>query len=275
MSQHSPLPSAALTSLAPAASVRASVRALVGRPTRRAALAAALLLPLAACTSGASDGSAPDGTASDAGGAASDGGVAGADGLALVDPWVKAAEDGMTAAFGTLVNDTGRDLQLVAASTPASTEIELHETASDGSGGMSMQEKEGGFPIPAGGELVLEPGGNHLMLMDLTAPLQPGDEVELTLRCEDGTELVVDATVKDFAGAQEHYEPEDSSGSGASDAEGHGGDHGSGQGDDGHDEHEGHGGDEQDGHDADEHSSDEHGDGDAHGDDAAEQDGDE
>lgn len=266
MSQHSPLPSAALPSLAPAA----SVRALVGRPTRRAALAAALLLPLAACTSGASDGSAPDGTASDAGGAASDGGVAGADGLALVDPWVKAAEDGMTAAFGTLVNDTGRDLQLVAASTPASTEIELHETASDGSGGMSMQEKEGGFPIPAGGELVLEPGGNHLMLMDLTAPLQPADEVELTLRCEDGTELVVDATVKDFAGAQEHYEPEDSSGSGASDAEGHGGDHGSG-----HDGHEGHGGDEQDGHDADEHGSDEHGDGDAHGDDAAEQDGDE
>jgi copper(I)-binding protein len=150
-----------------------------------------------------------------------------------VDPWVKAAEDGMTAAFGTLTNDTGRDLQLIAASSPAAGMTELHETTSDGSGGMSMQEKEGGFPVPDGGELVLEPGGNHLMLMDLAAPLQPGDEVELVLDFEDGTELRVTATVKDFAGAQEHYEPEGSAGSGASDA---GGEH-AGHDGDGHDQH--------------------------------------
>ena len=215
MSQHSFLPSAA-------------------RPSRRAALGAALLLPLAACTSGPSGDSVSDG----GGAAASDGGGAlSAEGLALVDPWVKAAEEGMTAAFGTLANDTGRDLQLIAASTPSAGMVELHETASDGSGGMSMQEKEGGFPVPDGGELVLAPGGDHLMLMDLPAPLQPGDEVELTLQCEDGTELTVTATVKDFAGAQEHYEPEGSAGSGASDA---GGAH------DGHDAHDGHAG-----HDAD------------------------
>jgi len=215
MSQHSFLPSAA-------------------RPSRRVALGAALLLPLAACTSGPSGDSVSDG----GGAAASDGGGAlSAEGLALVDPWVKAAEEGMTSAFGTLANDTGRDLQLIAASTPSAGMVELHETASDGSGGMSMQEKEGGFPVPDGGELVLAPGGDHLMLMDLPAPLQPGDEVELTLQCEDGTELTVTATVKDFAGAQEHYEPEGSAGSGASDA---GGAH------DGHDAHDGHAG-----HDAD------------------------
>ena len=197
----------------------------LARPTRRAALAAALLLPLAACSSDPSDGS-------EAGGAASDGVGTSAEGLTLVDPWVKAAEEGMTSAFGTLTNATGRDLQLIGASTAAAGMIELHETAGDGSGGMSMQEKEGGFPVPDGGELVLEPGGNHLMLMDLAEPLQPGDEVELSLDFEDGTALTVTATVKDFAGAQEHYEPEGSTGSGASDA---GGDHG----------HEGH---EHDGH---------------------------
>ncbi|AXK46495.1 copper chaperone PCu(A)C [Brachybacterium saurashtrense] len=184
------------------------------RIPRRAALAA-LLLPLAACTTGG------DETASGTAGAgASDGGGTGAEELTLVDPWVKAAEEGMTAAFGTLVNRTGRDLQLIGASSPSAGMVELHETASDGSGGMSMQEKEGGFPVPDGGELLLEPGGNHLMLMDLAAPLQPGDKVELTLTCEDGTALTVAATVKDFAGAQEHYEPEGSSGSGASDAGG-------------------------------------------------------
>lgn len=214
----------------------------LARPTRRAALAAALLLPLAACSSDPSDGS-------ETGGAASDGGGTSAEGFTLVDPWVKAAEEGMTSAFGTLTNDTGHDLQLIAASTPSAGMVKLHETMGDGSGGMSMQEKEGGFPVPDGGELVLEPGGNHLMLMDLAAPLRPGDEVELTLQCEDGTELVVTATVKDFAGAQEHYEPEGSADSGASD--GGGGEH------DGHDadahDTDGHGG----------HGADEHGEGDA------------
>ena len=205
----------------------------LARPTRRAALAAALLLPLAACSSDPSDGS---GT----GGAASDGGGTSAEGLTLVDPWVKAAEEGMTSAFGTLTNATGRALQLISASTPSAGMVELHETMGDGSGGMSMQEKEGGFPIPDGGELVLEPGGDHLMLMDLAAPLQPGDEVELTLQCEDGTELVVTATVKDFAGAQEHYEPEGSAGSGASDG---GGEH-DGHDADGHGDHGGHSADE-------------------------------
>ncbi|WP_345742691.1 copper chaperone PCu(A)C [Brachybacterium paraconglomeratum] len=136
LSQHSLLPSLA-------------------RPTRRAALAAALLLPLAACSSDPSDGS-------EAGGAASDGGGTSAEGLTLVDPWVKAAEEGMTSAFGTLTNATGRALQLISASTPSAGMVELHETMGDGSGGMSMQKKEGGFPIPDGGELVLEPGGDHL-----------------------------------------------------------------------------------------------------------------
>ena len=203
----------------------------LARPTRRAALAAALLLPLAACSS---DPSAPSS------GAASDGGGTSAEGLTLVDPWVKAAEEGMTSAFGTLTNATGRALQLISASTPSAGMVELHETMGDGSGGMSMQEKEGGFPIPDGGELVLEPGGDHLMLMDLSAPLRPGDEVELTLQCEDGTELVVTATVKDFAGAQEHYEPEGSAGSGASDG---GGEH-DGHDADGHGDHGGHSADE-------------------------------
>ncbi|WP_341853970.1 copper chaperone PCu(A)C [Brachybacterium sp. GPGPB12] len=96
-----------------------------------------------------------------------------AEGLTLVDPWVKAAEEGMTSAFGTLTNATGRALQLISASTPSAGMVEPHETMGDGSGGMSMQEKEGGFPVPDGGELVLEPGGDHLMLMDLAAPRGP------------------------------------------------------------------------------------------------------
>lgn len=179
--------------------------------SRRTALLG-LLLPLAACTGGGESGNGSDAPADDS---------AAGGGVTVADPWVKAAEEGMTSAFGVLRNDTGTDLVLIGVSTPASPMVELHETASDGSGGMSMTEKEGGFPLPAGGELVLEPGGDHIMLMDLPAPLLPGDEVELTLLFEDGTEHPYTATVKDFTGAQEHYEPEGGTGSGASDHGGH------------------------------------------------------
>lgn len=198
--------------------------ARTARPTRRAALAAGLLLSLTACTGPGDD---------EAGTTAPPQDEPVGDDLTLADPWVKAAEEGMTSSFGTLRNDSGRDLVLIGVSTPASSMVELHETSSDGSGGMSMAEKEGGFPLPAGGELVLEPGGDHIMLMDLAAPLLPGDEVDLTLLFEDGTEHAYTATVKDFAGAQEHYEPEDGTGSGASDGGGH----------EGHD-HSDHGGEE-------------------------------
>src|SRR5699024_4731518 len=119
-------------------------------------------------------------------------------------------EAGMTSAFGTLTNTTDSELTLVAVTTSASTDVELHQTSSDGAGGMSMEEKEGGFSLPAdGGELLLEPGGDHIMLMSLTGPLLPGDEIDLVLVLDDGTEQTITATVKDFAGANENYHPEE------------------------------------------------------------------
>ncbi|MGO2755288.1 MAG: copper chaperone PCu(A)C [Brachybacterium alimentarium] len=207
---------------------------------RRAALASLLVLPLAACSAGGADGG--DGGDDSATGASDGGADATASGsITVTDPWVKAADDGMTAAFGTVVNGTGSDLVLTAVTTPATDMVQLHETTSDGSGGMSMQEKEDGFELPAGAELVLEPGGDHIMLMDLPEPLQPGDEIELTLVFSEGTEYPFTATVKDFTGAEENYAPgegdEASDGGGEHDEHGDHGDHDAEDAHSGHAEH--------------------------------------
>ncbi|OUZ12147.1 hypothetical protein BHE97_02860 [Aeromicrobium sp. PE09-221] len=126
--------------------------------------------------------------------------------LSMSDPWVKSADDGMTAAFGELANDGDDDVTVVAVTSPASPMIELHETVDDGSGEMTMREIEGGFVIPAGESMTLEPGGNHIMLMDLTGPIAAGDEVTFTLELSDGSTLDVEAPAKDYAGANENYE---------------------------------------------------------------------
>ncbi len=91
----------------------------------------------------------------------------------MTDPWAKAADSGMTAAFGTLVNDTDADITITSASSEASR-MELHEMAMGDDGQMVMRPKEGGFVVPAHGSQELAPGGEHVMFMDLSEPLSPG-----------------------------------------------------------------------------------------------------
>lgn len=128
-----------------------------------------------------------------------------ADAVTVKDAWVKAADDGMSAGFGVFVNDSDGDVTVVGAASEASLMIELHETVEDSSGQMIMQEKEAGFTIPAGSEYLLEPGANHLMLMDLPAPMTAGDTVEFSIEFEDETTLTFSAPVKDYTGANENY----------------------------------------------------------------------
>lgn len=126
--------------------------------------------------------------------------------LTLDDAWVKAADSGMTAAFGVLHNPTDQAVTLVSATSTASARVELHEVVM-ADGGMVMRPKEGGILVPAGGEHVLEPGADHIMLMDLVDPVEPGEDVALTLSFDDGTSLEVSAQAKEFEGGTEDYQP--------------------------------------------------------------------
>lgn len=172
--------------------------------TRRAVLSgvASLALVLAGCGDGASSGQAqptPDASASAAASAEATAG------LVVRDPWVKAADEGMTAAFGVLVNDTDADITIASVSTDISP-VELHEMAM-ADGAMIMREKQGGIVVPAGGSHTLEPGGDHIMLMDIAQPVRPGDEVSFTVTFADGETSQFTAVAKPFAGAEESYDP--------------------------------------------------------------------
>lgn len=132
-----------------------------------------------------------------------------ADTVTVTDVWVKSAESGMSAAFGELTNDGEADVTVVSAETGASAMVQLHETVTDDAGEMVMREIDGGFVIPAGGSLTLEPGASHIMLMDLTSPLVAGDEVTFTLTFSDDSTVEFTAPVKDYSGANENYEGDD------------------------------------------------------------------
>ena len=127
--------------------------------------------------------------------------------VTIENQWASSAETGMAAVFGTLSNKGDHEARIVSGESPIAGRVEVHEVVPDATGAMTMRPKEGGFAVPAGGTRELIPGGDHLMLMDLKEPLQPGADVSLTVVFEDGSTLPVTAQIRDFAGANEEYTP--------------------------------------------------------------------
>ncbi|MFF0294433.1 copper chaperone PCu(A)C [Kitasatospora sp. NPDC004615] len=124
--------------------------------------------------------------------------------VTVKDPWVKASDTEMTGVFATLVNNTGAKVTVVSGTSTVSAKTELHEVA-DVDGKPTMRPKAGGFVIEANGSHELKPGADHVMLMGLSKPVKPGDEVTVTLTLDDGKTLKFTAVAKAFAGGKEDY----------------------------------------------------------------------
>lgn len=171
-------------------------------------IVAASALALAGCSNSEQDStqndSAPE-TAANASAESDDDDADDADdALDFEDAVVRAmAEDAdMTAIFGTLVNESNEDIEIVAFSSSVDAGInEIHETV-DG----QMREMEEPLIIPAGESVALEPGGAHFMLMDVKEPVMAGDEVTVTVELADGsTEEFDDIPVRTIGAGDENY----------------------------------------------------------------------
>jgi len=106
-------------------------------------------------------------------------------GVRVTDAWVRAAPVGATAGAAYLVvTNTGPAAdRLVAGASPAANQVEVHEMSMDG-GVMRMRPVAGGLAVPEGGSVALKPGGYHIMLIGLKAPLRAGGTIQLTLTFE-------------------------------------------------------------------------------------------
>jgi copper(I)-binding protein len=124
--------------------------------------------------------------------------------ITLSNGWAKAANSGMSAAFGMVKNPSAQAVRVIGAYSSYAKAVQLHEVvAKDGS--MVMQQKAGGFAIPASGMLELKPGGNHLMFVGITKPITAGAQIPVTLITSDGGLLRVKVLAKVYNGANETY----------------------------------------------------------------------
>ena len=142
------------------------------RPTR----AIAVLLTAAALGPACSPGGAPD--------------------VIVSDPALGATGSEVAAMYLDFSNRGGDDA-VVAASCTCAEEVTLHIT--DHAGGRSKMVDADVLELPAGAEVRMGPAGSHVMLEQLTVPLQVGGSVEVTLEFERSDPRTIQVPIVELA----------------------------------------------------------------------------
>ena len=120
-------------------------------------------------------------------------GCQGSGGIAVTDARVGAPAGPNAALYFTASNEGGEPDVLVGASTDVAGAAEIHETTHDDDGTMGMRPVTS-LDLSVGETLTLEPGGLHVMLMDVT-PLDEGERISVTLQWQSAGEVEVEAEV--------------------------------------------------------------------------------
>lgn len=122
--------------------------------------------------------------------------------LVISQAWSRATPKGAKVGGGylTIENKGSSPDRLVGASADVAGKVEVHEMSME-HGVMKMRPLENGLTIAPGKTVKLGPGGYHLMMMDLKAPLKLGEKVPVTLDFEKAGKATVSLDVEGI-GAQ-------------------------------------------------------------------------
>jgi copper(I)-binding protein len=125
--------------------------------------------------------------------------------LSVRDAWIREAPPVASTLAGYMVieNHGPEPRKLIAAESAAFKAIELHRTMFEN--GIARMTPQDSVSIPAGGQVALEPGGYHLMLIGSAEPLRAGDEVTVLLTFDEGERTTVTLPVKKAAGGERHH----------------------------------------------------------------------
>ncbi|AMM86434.1 DUF1775 domain-containing protein [Martelella sp. AD-3] len=100
--------------------------------------------------------------------------------------------------FLSITNNGDTDDRLIAASSDAAGDLQLHNMRMDGEV-MKMYQMTDGIPVPAHETVELSPGGLHIMFMKLNGPLVEDTVVDVELTFEKAGKVTVPFAVKSIA----------------------------------------------------------------------------
>ena len=111
--------------------------------------------------------------------------------------WVRSAAEGrtITAAYFIACNKTAETRKITSVASPLTPIVEIHETTRSEDGAMKMRPVAD-IELPAGGMAHAKPGGLHVMLINLTAPIAAGESAPLTFTLDNDETITVTAAAK-------------------------------------------------------------------------------
>lgn len=112
-------------------------------------------------------------------------------------PYIRATPPGAAVAGGfmTITNHGKEADRLLGGSVEFAQKVEVHTMEMDGDV-MKMMKLSDGLEIPAGGSVVLKPGGFHVMFIKLNGQLKEGEKRQGILVFEKAGEIKVDFAVE-------------------------------------------------------------------------------
>lgn len=116
--------------------------------------------------------------------------------IEVEDPWARESPPMVTngAAYMTLVNRGDETDRLMSVSGEVAETIELHAHLMEGT--VMKMRKIQGIEVNPGEPAILQPGGTHVMLIGLKAPLVKGSSFPLTLHFEKAGDIPVQVAVR-------------------------------------------------------------------------------
>jgi periplasmic copper chaperone A len=117
--------------------------------------------------------------------------------VVVFHPWARATPGGSTigAAYLDIIGlKTAAGDKLVGASSPGAGHVEMHTHQMDD--GVMKMRKIDSVSVSPGQTKTFAPGGDHLMLFDLKAPLKEGGRLPITLTFETSGEIAVEAYIE-------------------------------------------------------------------------------
>lgn len=126
--------------------------------------------------------------------------LAGGEDVVIEDAWSRASigTSRPGVAYMTLHNAGAEPVVVAGLRTDLAMMPMIHATSTDAQGVTRMSHMEA-VEIPTGETVALEPGGLHLMLMDLQRPMVEGESYTLSVIFADGTEATVEVPILGIA----------------------------------------------------------------------------
>jgi periplasmic copper chaperone A len=119
--------------------------------------------------------------------------------ITVYNAWMRPTAPGENGAvYFILYNHSAEADELVAASFSIAESVEIHESSmAQGTDVMQMNQVFS-LPLEKGSEVAFEPGGLHVMLVNVSRELTIGENVELTLHFKNHEDIPVNISVAEF-----------------------------------------------------------------------------